>query len=274
MPGYALLASPTLFPGQTVRAALTARQGSVACALFIDYYGPDDRLVHLTGPQVNLQDGQSFLFEWQIPDLDGSPIAQVGLELYSEKRSDGILVLDWLTWDGTPHVTFKRPSHNGTMWSRAWVNAADYFDQWWPEAFRLVQDRGTGMLIQGGRDWQDYQVKTVITPHLVNSFGLAARVQGLQRYYELQLDPAGKARLVKALDGIKVLVEKDFQVEYGLPYELHLAVKAAHIDAYINGSHVFGFEDIDRPLKNGGIALVCEEGRIGCDAVSMLPLDA
>ena len=274
MPGYTLLASPTLFSGQTVRAAVMARQGSVACALFIRHYGPDDRLVQLTGPQAKLQEGQSFVFEWRIPDLDGSPIAQVGLELSSDTCSDGVLVLDRLTWDGIPNVIFKRPSHNGTMWSRAWVNAADYFDLWWPEAFRVVQDHGTGMLIQGGRDWQDYQVKAVITPHMVASFGLAARVQGLQRFYQLQLDPAGKARLVKALDGINVLVEKEFEVKLGLPYELHLAVKAAHIDAYINGSHIFGIDDIDRPLKNGGIALVCEEGRIGCDTISIMPLEA
>jgi hypothetical protein len=273
MPVYSLLASPTLFSGQTVRAAVTARQGSVACALFIKHYGPDDCLVQLTGPRTNLLEGESSVFEWRIPDLEGSPIAQVGLELSSDTRSDGILFLDWLTWDGTPNVLFKRPSYNGTMWSKAWVNAADYFDQWWPEAFRVVQDHGVGMLIQGGRDWQDYQVKAVITPHMVTSFGLATRVQGLQRYYELQLDPAGKVRLVKALDGVKILAEKDLEVKYGLPYELHLAVKDVHIDAYINGSHAFGIDDRNRPLINGGIALVCEEGRIGCNTVSIGPLE-
>jgi ADP-ribosylglycohydrolase len=274
MPGYTLLASPTLFSGQTVQAAVTARQGSVACSLFIQHYGPDDRLVQVTGPRANLQEGQSFVFEWRIPDLDGAPIAQVGLELSSDTRPDGVLVLDWLTWEGIPGVIFKRPSHNGTMWSRAWVNAVDYFDLWWPEAFRLVQDHGVGMLIQGGRDWQDYQAKAVITPHMVTSFGLAVRLQGLARYYELQLDPAGKVRLVKALDGVRVLAEKDLAVEYGSPYELHLAVKGGHIDAFINGEPVFSFDDINRPLINGGIALVCEEGRIGCNAVSVGPLEA
>ena len=274
MPGYALLASPTLFSGQIVKADVTARDGSVNCALFISYYGPDDRLIRLTDTQRKLQEGESCILEWQAPDLDGAPVAQVGLELSSNTRSDGTLVLDWLTWDGTPSVIFKRPSHNGTMWARAWVNAVDYFDQFWPEAFRLVQDHSTGMLIQGGRDWQDYQVKAVITPHMAASFGLAVRVQGLERYYELQLDPAGKVRLVKALDGIRILAEKDLEVNYGSPYELHLAVKGIHIDAFINGERVFVIDDRNRPLKDGGIALVCEEGRIGCDLVSITPLEA
>jgi ADP-ribosylglycohydrolase len=270
-PGYGLMASPTLFPGQTVKAAVHTSEGLVVCTLFISTYGSGDHLIRLSGPHKRIQEGESFVFEWQIPDLDGAPIAQVGIELSSEMRSDGILVLDWLTWEGTPNMVFKRPSHNGTMWSRAWINAVDHYDLWWPEAFRLIQDHGTGMLIQGGRDWQDYQVKAVITPHMADSFGLAARVQGLKRYYELQLDPAGKARLVKALDGIKILAEKDLEVNYGSPYELHLTVKGIHIDAFINGERVFAIDDRNKPLNNGGIALVCEEGRIGCEAVSITP---
>ena len=31
---------------------------------------------------------------------------------------------------------------------------------------------------------------------------------------------------------------------------------------------LFKVEDLDRPLSGGGIALVCEEGRIGTDEVS------
>jgi ADP-ribosylglycohydrolase len=272
LPGYGLMASPTLFAGQTVKAAVHANEGLVVCALFISTYGPGDQLIRLSGPLKRIQAGESFVFDWQIPDLDGAPIAQVGIELSSEMRSDGILVLDWLTWEGTPNMVFKRLSHNGTMWSRAWINAVDHYDPWWPEAFRLIQDHGTGMLIQGGRDWEDYQVKAVITPHMADSFGLAARVQGLERYYELQLDPAGKARLMKALDGIQVLAEIDLEVNYGLPYELHLAVKGIHIDAFINGKRVFAIDDRNKPLNNGGIALVCEEGRIGCEVVSIAPV--
>jgi len=33
----------------------------------------------------------------------------------------------------------------------------------------------------------------------------------------------------------------------------------------------FKVEDLDRPLSGGGIALVCEEGRIGTDEVSVEP---
>jgi hypothetical protein len=33
----------------------------------------------------------------------------------------------------------------------------------------------------------------------------------------------------------------------------------------------FNVEDFERPLSGGGVALVCEEGHIGTDEVSVLP---
>jgi hypothetical protein len=57
--------------------------------------------------------------------------------------------LDFLTWDGTPDATFTRPAFAGTMWRSAWANAVDQYEGRWAEPFRLMQNEGTGMLIQG-----------------------------------------------------------------------------------------------------------------------------
>ena len=87
------------------------------------------------------------------------------------------------------------------MWRRAWVDGVDQYGSRWPEPYRLVQNHGTGLLIQGTRDWTDYRVSAPITPHLVASAGIGARVQGMRRYYALLLAEGGTVRLVKALDG-------------------------------------------------------------------------
>src|SRR6202790_3626414 len=54
---YALMASPTLFPGQTIRAAVQADAGtpaSVNCRLYLSVYGSDDSMeIHL-GPAIEL----------------------------------------------------------------------------------------------------------------------------------------------------------------------------------------------------------------------------
>ena len=55
MPGYELIASPSLYSGQTVRARLSADPNNTKAMpvnLFIDVYGPDDTPVSVQGPSV------------------------------------------------------------------------------------------------------------------------------------------------------------------------------------------------------------------------------
>jgi hypothetical protein len=92
------------------------------------------------------------------------------------------------------------------MWRWAWVDGMDQYNARWPEAFRLVQNQGRGLLMQGTREWTDYQVSAAITPHLVKTAGIAARVQGMRRFYALLLCEGNKVRLIKALDGDTLLM--------------------------------------------------------------------
>ena len=68
------------------------------------------------------------------------------------------------------------------MWRRAWVDGVDTLESRPAEPYRLIQDEGTGLLIQGTREWRDYEVTAVVTPRLAEAFGLAACVQGRRRY--------------------------------------------------------------------------------------------
>ncbi|MEO7839975.1 MAG: ADP-ribosylglycohydrolase family protein [Anaerolineales bacterium] len=274
MPGYSLLASPTLYPGQTVRAALSADEknsGSVAVGIQLQSYGQDDKLVDIHGPRQNLHPGETSYLEWKVPDLGGTPIAQVGISISSDEPADGVIYLDHLSWEGSPNVTFHRPVASGRMWKRQWVNAADFFEDGFGEAFRVIQNRGRGLVITGTREWTDYSVEASITPHLVKAFGLAARVQGLERYYALLLSNRNTIKLIKRLDGEILLAEQAFAWEFGQPYQLQITVKGNQILVSVNGALSFKVKDWDRPLSGGGIALVCEEGRIGTEEVSIRP---
>jgi ADP-ribosylglycohydrolase len=274
MPGYGLLASPTLYPGQTVRAGVAAdreNDAPVTCRLYLRAYGADDELVRAYGPGAVLEPGASHEFEWRVGDTGGAPIAEIGVEISSARRADGTVYLDCLTWEGAPDVVLTRPAAGGTMWRRAWVNGVDECNPRYPETYRLVQNRGTGLLIQGTREWTDYRVSADVTPHMARAAGIAARVQGLRRYYALLLCRDGRARLAKALDGDTVLAETDFPWEFGETHELSLEVVGTRLRAWIGGQQLFGVNDADRPLIGGGVALVCEEGRTATDAVTVRP---
>jgi ADP-ribosylglycohydrolase len=275
MPGYSLLASPTLYPGQTVHAALFAsgmNTKPITVGLVIQSYGEADQLVTTHGPVSKLDPGKTAHLEWQMPDLGGASIVHVGISISSDEPAEGAILLDSLTWEGTPNVVFHRPVGSGRMWKRQWVNAADYFEDEFGEAFRVIQNRGRGLVITGTREWTDYSVQANITPHLVKTFGLAARVQGQERCYALLLSDQKTIKLIKRLNGEVVLAEQPYDWQFGMSYQMRLAVQANQILAYVNGALIFKAEDQDRPLFSGGIALVCEEGRIGTDAVSVMPI--
>jgi len=253
-------------------AADAANAAPINCRLYLRSYGADDKLERSYGPETTLGPGNAHEFSWRIPDMGGAPIAEIGIELHAPQRADGSVYLDQLTWDGTPEVVLRRPASGGTMWRRAWVDGVDQYGHWWPEAYRLVQNRGTGLLIQGAREWADYRVSAAITPHLVDACGLGARVQGMRRYYGLLLRHGGTIQLVKALDGERLLGEADYAWEFGETHTLTLEVVGTRLRGWANQRLLFDLEDSDQPLEGGAIALICAEGRMSTDAVEVRPV--
>jgi hypothetical protein len=280
MPGYTLLAAPTLYPGQTLRARVeadAANTGPLAVQLYVQVYGAGDLLERLAGPEAAVQPGAAHVFSWRIPELGGRPIAQVGLEIRrAGGPSSGTLYLDELSWEGAPDVAFARPQSGGAMWRRAWVDGVDQYQGSGEETFRLVQNEGVGLLITGTREWDDYRFEARVTPHMAVSCGIAARVQGMRRYYALLLAQAASgervARLVRALDGDELLVEAPLAWELGRPYQLSLEVAGRRLRAAVDGRVVADVEDAARPLDGGGVALLCEEGRAAFEGVAVRPL--
>ena len=268
MGGYSLYASPTLYSGQTVHARLSAddkNKTPITCCPYIRFYGSDDRLMIKRGEKRQLNAGAEWTFDWKIESTDSAPIAEIGIEISSDTRADGTVYLDYISWDGTPNITFKRPSTGGTIWQRAWVNAVDgsvgFFGHEMPYC-RIIQNEGVGMLIQGTREWQDYTFSANINPHLAKSTGIAVCVQGLKRYYALLLCNDKKIRLIKELDGRKILAEMAFNWELDQNYQLALKVKGSELTAILNGKAICEVTDTNRPLSSGCIAMVCEEGRV------------
>ncbi len=271
MPGYGLICSPTLYAGQTVHARAEADAGnlkSVSCNLYLRLYGVDDARILRRGPEVVLAPGAAHDFVWSIEETRGAPIAEVGLEVRSASRADGTVYLDTLTWDGTPDVTLAQPPHGGTMWTRAWVDAVDHV--WFGPSIRISQDRGMGLLIQGTREWTDYTVEATIVPHLAHRTGVAARVQGLSRFYALLLCDDQKLRLVKALDGETILAEVDYPWRYDELYKMRLSVNRESLKGWVNGEPVVSAKDCADPLNGGAVALVCDVGRIDVGEVRVL----
>ena len=102
--------------------------------------------------------------------------------------------------------------------------------------------------------------------------GIAARVQGMRRGYGLLLCADHQVRLMKSLDGERVLAEAPCLWELDRTYLLALSVHGSWIIGSVDGAEFFRFEDTDRPLLEGAIAMVADEGRVDVGDVTVRPI--
>jgi len=271
--GYQAPACPTLYAGQRLSSRVAADdgcQGTASLGFVLRVLRGDGSEVLHRGPTVQLMPGEAQLLEWTVEAPDGCPITAVGLEIRSDDRADGVLYLDWLTWSGAPDVVLGPPSEGGDAWLDAWVDSL-YAHSSQDHAHRLVQNEGTGMALQGTRDWRDYSASAIFWPHLAASCGLAVRVQGLNRYYALELVRGGMVRLVRQLEGLTVLAEAPFDWTWDRPCELSIRCKGSRLVGSVDGEALFDLVD-ESPLTGGAVGMTLTEGRIAVDPVRVRPV--
>jgi ADP-ribosylglycohydrolase len=275
MPGYGMVACPTLYPGQEVTANLIAGSGNarpVRATLFIQTCNDEEAPATTLGSSIELASGASGELRWRAPDTGAQPIARIGLELSAgSEDGSGALFVDYLTWSGVPtyDAVLGGP---GAVRQRGFVDAVDRFEPLGPAGgMRIVKNSGPGLLIQGAREWSDYRLRARIACHLAESFGIAARVQGLKRYYALVLTRGNRVRLVKELDGATTLVQADFDWDFDREYALELIVRDSTISASIDQKAVFEVTDEIRPLAGGAMAALVETGNIDIRSLSVAP---
>jgi ADP-ribosylglycohydrolase len=271
---YDLMATPLVYPGQVVKARVSAPAGNrspVEVRLRLRVYDDRDELRDVDGEAELLEPGAETLLEWRLPEFGGQPIAEIGLALGGiGRRADGMLLLDYLRWDGAPSLTLRRPAADCDFWRMAWVNGVSIFSKRFPPSFRISQDRGEGIISHGTRQWTDYEVKADIAIHLGNYGGVALRVQGLRRYYGVRLTRDGALQIVRVRDDeVKVLSETGLALPFEKLLSFAARAKGNTISATVDGVSLSTEDDDPDALADGGIGLFIHEGALSTDAVSI-----
>jgi ADP-ribosylglycohydrolase len=271
--GYRMSCSPSLSPGQIVRAKLGGASKPVELRIQIETLCGDDVPRSVFSDRTELESGEIKTLEFRVPSLGGYPVTHVGIEVMGEAGST--VSLEWLTWSGSPAVSLGN-MEQGVACKDAWVQAVDAVHVW-GDGPQLVQNHGEGIFLYGCREWRDYSVETELTPVVANEFGVAVRVQGLRRYYGLRLirsgdEKCGKAQIVKRRGEISVLAETEFDWEFEIPARFRLSVEGSRIFGQINTSVTLEAVDETKPLTEGAVAIVLNTGRIGFKQFSILPI--
>ena len=282
---YDLMATPLVYPGQTVRAAVSAaesNQGTIKACIRLRVYDADDALQDVDGPVLTIEPGIAHTLEWRLPEFDGQPIAEIGIAIVAAGPvASGTLILDNLRWEGTPELTLHRPN-NGVdsfrnrpvegcdFWRMAWVNGASLFSKRYPPDFRISQDVGEGLILHGTREWTDYTVSSDITLHLGDYGGLVVRAQGLRRYYAARLVRSGLFQIVRLRDEVlTVMAESTFPVELEKAVSMSVTVTGSRIIAAVDGVSLTAD---DESFADGAIGLLVHEGALSTHAVRVGPV--
>ncbi len=241
--GYGMTASPTLYAGQTVRARIVADENNEKLAhvrLYVRVYDKNDALALLRSEPRRFGPGESGHFHWEIPATGGRVIAEVGVEVGGASGT-GAVYLDWLSWNGAATTTFAKPDGGGAASKRAWVNAADHFEEAGGVnsnlAYRVIQDAGTGLVLQGEACWGDYTLTARASAHMADRIGLVASANGLRRYIALTLSPDERVRLIHRRDEMEeTLAEAPVPWKLDHSYSFSLTVRDdGALEAIVSG---------------------------------------
>lgn len=267
---FEVIASPTLYQTQTVRATIRGfADANPALRFFIHYFDGTDQLARIDGEAFTLAKGDTAL-SWKVPETGGRPIHRLGLELMAEQRLSGEIALIDLDWAGAPEnlnfgtsreLTPKlTPWDVTTFWTKSFVSSAKHYATDIYNTFTLSHPDKEGVITTGTRDWSDYRVASELVLELHEMVGLVARARGHKRYYAGVVH-SGKASIIRRRDEqVSVLASVPFSFEPNARKAFAVTVKGDTISLAIDGVALVSANDSS--YASGGAGFIIEGGTV------------
>jgi ADP-ribosylglycohydrolase len=264
---FAMVASPALYPGQTVTAVVRGAP-AVMARLYALYYDRDDAIQRLQGEWAVLSEAGTTL-RWTIPDTNGLPLYRLGVEFGSDTRFDGEAVVRSIDWGGAPEayeirgMLIKSIWNLSPFWTRAWVSSAKHFAPDFKYTLCFSHPLENGVATTGSRDWDDYSVTSSIDYSINDGGGLVARSRGHRRYYAGMLK-GSEALIVRRYDDeVTVLAHAAVPIGATGKRDLKFSLKGPELRLAVDGAERLVVSD--DTFASGGAGFIVEKGTIVAD---------
>lgn len=244
---YSPVFSPTAVPGQKVSMKLYLDQWEGWETLGIAPYvhtafGGENMLQGY----IKLKQEEWILVEFEIPDVDGDVVDEVGIVIEgyspSKKKTLGAIYLDEFSITGKSayRIDIKKQKKN---FDAVTPFATDH-GAWDLYEGNLNLMRSTEAFAYTGNYYsKDYVCSAEITPRHGSSHLLTARAQGAKRFYAAGFGAEGKVVFLKNDFGFQTLKEVDFKWEYDKAYRVELLCVEHMITLNIDGREVMSVQD-------------------------------
>ena len=278
---FEVLASPTLYETQTVRALVDCGAGPLPeWRLFVQQFDGEGAIHTRYSEPYALRAGSNEL-RWEIPANGGHPIYHLGIELHSRRRISGAIRLRWLDWSGAPRA-FRMgesmalspaltPWTTNTPWLRAFLQSAQHVAPDYTTTFSLSHPGANGLVTIGTRDWADYRVSSRLTLVGQRTAGLVARARGHRRYYAAVVQ-GGEAQIWRRRDADCALLARCcYDIPYDRPLEFDFHLRGEGLEFAIDGQRVLSAHD--GSYTSGGAGFIVEEGGYLANGFAVEALD-
>lgn len=272
---FSTLASPTLYPGQLLRAKVRLEHpipDHVEARLYVVAETADGQLKATASEPVVLDSSLRDL-TWTVPEVGPNPILRVGIRVCSVRRFDGSVILAELDWCGAPEYYHQRGVLLSSIWDlhpeamRQWVSSAKNHEADFRYTHSVSHPDGTGVVTVGTRDWDDYTVSATLAFNPHERGGVVARARGHRRWYAAVLESWNTLVLVRAdHEEETVLASATFPYVEDVPVNVALTCSGSMLSVAIDGERaLFVEDDSDDALRSGGAGFVVTSGTLLAD---------
>lgn len=259
---FRTVASPTLYPGQTVRARLRAAEPT-SVRLYALTQTPDgivrtESAAHPIGPEPVEVD-------WAVPASGNYLPYRLGYAVPIGVEA-ALLELDWT---GAPAEFAQRGIMQADIWDLEpipltyWVCSADVFEADYELAFAIAHRGELGVATIGTRDWDDYEVAARLRPSIHRLAGLVARARGQRRWYAAVLSDGQLQLLCQSDAERRVLASAPCDYQLDQVIYLRFTVVGDRLSASVAGQPAVTASDTTH--RSGAAGLLVEEGSFSAD---------
>ena len=269
---FEVYASPALYSGQTVTAVIKCEEDkSPDLRFFMEYYDANDEIaVMKSDVRESLVQGENTV-SWEIPDTKGRAIYRLGIELVSDTRKDGKIIIKTVDWEGAPkqfHMGTAQELTPGlspfvirTKWQMAFMNSCKNAGPDYLATFAISHPERNGVMTIGTMDWDNYTVESTIQFVHAEYAGLVARAKGHRNYYAAVFSH-GKIQIIKCQKGQVTILKEAENLTYkeGDWHVFKFEVCDTALTLYIDGEKAVSCED--STFTHGACGYVVDEGAI------------
>ena len=267
---FEVIASPTLYQTQTVRATVRGMSTkNPDIRFYIWYFDETDQLSRIDGERLSIAPGDNAI-SWKVPETGGRPIHRLGLELLADHRLSGDMALIDLDWSDAPEdLSFGTsrqltpaltPWDVTTFWTKSFVSSAKHYATDIYNTFTLSHPDKEGVITTGTRDWTDYAVSSELVLELHDTVGLVARARGHKRYYAGVVHNGMASILRRRDEDMDILASVPFPFAANERKTFTLSVSGESISLTIDGTPVVSATDAT--YASGGAGFLIEGGTV------------